>query len=364
MIIAVMLISLCLPAYAAQIDPDAPVTLTLNAKSGSEPVSGMKYSIYRVADADNFPTFTLTSDFAAYPVSLDMIETNDEWLAIAETLAGFVAADNLTPYDTDVTDANGVASYPNAAPQLEHGLYLVIGDTVTIGNKTFKAVPYFVLVPYVDETNDEVVYDVVSNVKISVEELPDTIDRRVIKIWNDAGAPGMRPSFVDVVLICDGEKYETVRLSAENNWRHDWKNLPAGHKWALIEYVPTGYTVVIRLEGITYVVTNSKAPYYPPIIPPPPPVVIITTAPETTVIETKVTEPETRKPETEPETEIETVPETVYVEPDVPETPVIEDPPLQLPQTGMLQWPVPLLGAVGLASTVFGVIKIKNRDDE
>ena len=40
---------------------------------------------------------------------------------------GYVASDNLTPYDTDVTDSDGVASFPNTTDPLEHGLYLVIG---------------------------------------------------------------------------------------------------------------------------------------------------------------------------------------------------------------------------------------------
>ena len=80
LILAVMMISLCLPANAAEIDPDAPVSLTLNVKSGSDPVSGMKYSIYRVADADDFPNLTVTSEFAAYSVSFwNLIPTKNGW---------------------------------------------------------------------------------------------------------------------------------------------------------------------------------------------------------------------------------------------------------------------------------------------
>lgn len=369
---AVMMISLCLPAYAGVIDPEAPVTLTLNVKYGSDPIGGMEFSIYRVADADNFPNITVTPEFTAYSVSFLDLDTNEEWLALAETLAGYVASDNLTPYDTDVTDSDGVASFPNTTDPLEHGLYLVIGKTITINDYTYKAVPYFVFVPYVDELTNEPVYDVVSNVKISIENLPDTIDRRVIKIWNDVGASGFRPVYVEVVLLRDGEPYETVRLNSENNWRHDWIGLPSDHQWSLIEYVPTGYTVSIRLNGITFVVTNSKPPPPPP---PPPPPIIVTTEPEVTTAivtlpESEETKPEPEtKPETEPEpeTEITIAPETIYVDIESPQTAcpedlIIEGP--QLPQTGMLQWPVPLLGFAGLASTVFGIIKIKNRDDE
>ncbi len=358
LILAVMMISLCLPAYAGVFDPDTPLTLTLHVLSDSDPVVGMEYSIYRVADAYNFPTMTLTPEFENYPVSLALIETNEEWAALAETLAAYVESDNLTPYDTGETDSTGVIEFPKTKSELEDGLYLVIGETIQIDRRVHRMAPYFVVVPYVDETTGEPVYDVESIVKIETEILPEVVDRRVIKVWNDQGYYS-RPAYVDVVLLRDGEPYETVRLSAENNWRHDWTDLLAEYRWSLIEHVPSGYTVLIRLQGITFVVTNTK-PFYPPPPPPPPPV-IVTTEPEVTTIIETFTEPETK-----PEPETVTVPETVYIEMEPPETPDIEDPPSpsELPQTGMLQWPVPLLGAAGLASTIFGVIKIKNRDDE
>lgn len=63
-----------------------------------------------------------------------------------------------------------------------------------------------------------------------------------------------------VQLLRDGEVYDTVTLSSDNNWRYTWPELSADHHWQVVEHrTPEDYTVLIEREGITFVMTNTHS---------------------------------------------------------------------------------------------------------
>ena len=69
-----------------------------------------------------------------------------------------------------------------------------------------------------------------------------------------------RPESVEIVLYQDGEAYETVKLSADNNWTYVWKDMPLGFKYAVDELnVAKGYYKQIRSSGYDFTVVNSGA---------------------------------------------------------------------------------------------------------
>ena len=96
----------------------------------------------------------------------------------------------------------------------------------------------------------------------------DTVDRRVIKLWQD-DVQELRPSEVVIELLRDGKLYDTVTLNEKNNWRHTWRDLPEysadGSKiaWRVTERVPKNYTVRITRDGVTFLVTNTYRPGNP-----------------------------------------------------------------------------------------------------
>ena len=96
----------------------------------------------------------------------------------------------------------------------------------------------------------------------------DTVDRRVIKLWQD-DVQELRPSEVVIELLKDGKLYDTVTLNEKNNWRHTWRGLPEynadGSKiaWRVTERVPKNYTVRITRDGVTFLVTNTYRPENP-----------------------------------------------------------------------------------------------------
>ena len=64
-----------------------------------------------------------------------------------------------------------------------------------------------------------------------------------------------------MALLQDGQVYDTVDLTEDNNWRYSWDELDGNSDWTLVETSGnSGYTVSVSLQGLTFVVTNSYSP--------------------------------------------------------------------------------------------------------
>lgn len=83
------------------------------------------------------------------------------------------------------------------------------------------------------------------------------IEVSVQKIWH-CGENESHPDSVEVVLYRDGKKFDTVKLSAANNWSYTWKDLTDEFQWSVDEAsVPSGYTKTVRNNGYSYTITNT-----------------------------------------------------------------------------------------------------------
>ena len=237
------------------------VSAPVSARSNTA-LSGAKFSIARVADADETGELTVRSEFDEF--DLDIRGKNDRrWREMAQTLESYVLRRELTPADSGKTDKTGMLTFPTQGKTLAAGLYLVIGERHTQGGNDYDAEPFFVLLPTQDLENNEWVYDVSANVKFGKTPVPDdgdTVTRKVLKVWDDDGAEDSRPQEITVELLRNGKVYDTVKLSEKNNWRYTWLDLDADARWSVTEKTVSGYTVSITREGITFVVTNTKKP--------------------------------------------------------------------------------------------------------
>ena len=264
--LALLAAVLCLLTSVAQaagsIDLTRKPTLTLTYRDGKTALSGAKFSIYRVADADETGELTVRSEFDEF--DLDIRGKNDRrWREMAQTLESYVLRRELTPADSGKNDKTGMLTFPTQGKMLAAGLYLVIGERHTQGGNDYDAEPFFVLLPTQDLENNEWVYDVSANVKFSKTPVPDdgdTVTRKVLKVWDDDGAENSCPQEITVELLRNGKVYDTVKLSERNNWRYTWLDLDADARWSVTEKTVSGYTVSITREGITFVVTNTKKP--------------------------------------------------------------------------------------------------------
>lgn len=83
----------------------------------------------------------------------------------------------------------------------------------------------------------------------------------VHKVWADNGYPG-RPDTVAVYLLRDGKEYEKVELNKDNQWTYTWDDLDDRYQWSVKEDVPAGYEATYKTEDNRVFITNYKD-YYP-----------------------------------------------------------------------------------------------------
>lgn len=292
LLILMLLISAALlPRHAAAaeaIDPQQPVSLTVTFRSGEVPLADLPFRLYLVATVDPCGELTVTEDFSLFRVDIRG-ENDAAWRALASTLEGYVAQSPIAPIDEGCTDENGQIFFPQRTAQLSQGLYFIPGLRYVQDDYIYEVEPFMVLLP--SAVDDQWVYDLSVQPKYSQPE-DKPMMCHVIKVWNDDGNEAARPAQIVVQLLCNGEVYDTVTLSAANDWRYTWSELSGHARWTVTEQVPENYTVTITREGNCFIVTNTGEP---------------------------------------------------------------PEPGAELPQTGQLWWPVPLLALAGLALLCAGV---------
>ncbi|MBR5453524.1 MAG: Cna B-type domain-containing protein [Clostridia bacterium] len=305
-LLALFLLIATLPTLAADntVDLKAPTSLTISYRENGEAIAGARFDLFCVALLKEKDGYVLSEDYSGVPVDLSDL-SQEKLQSLSETVNVYTQLYKIPPVYSAVTDEEGTAVFS----QLIAGLYLVSGQDFSRGGVRYSSKPFLVFLPAYDSASGEWIYDVTAVPKGESEpDCPDceTVSRKVLKIWCDGKSPN-RPRSITVYLLRDGEVYDTVVLNAENNWRYSWDKLSAKHKWTVAEDVPEGYTVSISLEGITYVILNTGNN-------PPPP-------------------PDTTPPCTNTTT-----------------------PPPDLPQTGQLWWPVPILLIIGIFFVTMGII--------
>lgn len=286
-------------------------TLTLTYAPDEMAIEGVTFRLYRVAEVSQ-------EQVSIHPIEpysgYNVLNGRGDWLSKAATLAAYVARDHLEETAQARTNAAGMFTVTG----LEDGMYLIVGESIWRNGYRYTPVPFLLCLP---NTTDGHSWDQTVSTYAKFERtVPGdaTVQRRVLKVWEDAGNEEVRPESITVDLLADGVVYDTVTLSAGNNWRHHWTGLDAGIQWQVVEREIPGYTVSAEENGITFILTNTLQD------------------------ETDITDPDVPledKPTEDDDTDI-----------------FDEDVPLaDLPQTGQLWWPVPLLALAGMILLILGV---------
>lgn len=95
-------------------------------------------------------------------------------------------------------------------------------------------------------------------------------DLRIVKYWQDGNSLSLRPDHIKVGLYCDGQLVSTATLDASNNWSATYEGLESAHEWTVQEIgVPSGYTVsYTESEDAHFIINTLEAkPNLPPNIP-------------------------------------------------------------------------------------------------
>lgn len=292
-----LLLTLPMQALAAGfLDTGKNTSLTIYNTYNENAIPDVEFKIYHLCTIAANGEFAATDDFRAYAAQLDIRGENDAaWRHLAETLEQDIllgTAGDVQPAATALTDASGKASFASLA----QGLYLVLGTKTEMDGYVYSTAPMVISLPGRSAPGDDWVYDVTAYAK--PEQQPVRMPFEVVKIWKDEGYTSNRPQSISVQLYCDGESYgDPVTLPVDGKWSYTWEALDVNHLWTVEEATVEGYkTPVYEREGNTFIITNT------------------------------------------------------YDEPEPPK----EDP--ELPQTGQLWWPVPVLIAAGLLFIVLGLI--------
>lgn len=293
-------------ATTAALADSTSYSITMNCMYNGSAIPGVTLHIYRVLEKSG-DTYILTSDFSGSGANVKADADNKiNWADVANTLSVYARANSssIIPSDSATTDSSGNCTFSLS----KEGFYLILGDSLAVNGGAYSFSPSLVTLP---DSNGKTA--TTAAVKVSYTSWPpntppedDPINVTVLKVWNDGEQEDLRPDSISVSLLRNDRVFQTVELSKSNNWRYTWNNLSSEYDWSVIENsVPNDYGVSYSQTGNILSITNT---YTTDIIPPEPP---------------KTDEP------------------TI----DIPLEPI---PLARLPQTGLLQWPVPIMAILGI----------------
>lgn len=235
-------------------DPSRQCSLSLVCTYQLKLLQGMPLRIYRVANGTADTGFSLSGSFATIPVSLAGL-TGSGWSTAAASLASYIRPNGIAATASGSTDATGKVLFTG----LSQGLYLVVGDTLKIGINSYFVEPFLIALPGMDQSGAWQ-YDVTSYPKIvdPEEGVPELYDLMVMKQWVDAGTTAKRPDQIDIALLRNGVVYDTHTLTSAENWRYTWTNLSNQYIWSAIETTRLAdYTVKYQRSATTLVIVNT-----------------------------------------------------------------------------------------------------------
>ena len=328
----VILMLFSIAVSAAPVAQTDSCSLTVNFTHNNKPVSGTAFLVYKVASVGSNGKVNPCGKFASYPVILDNLDA-DGLTDAALTLSGYVLRDKIAADYKGITNKEGLVTFPENGGKMTPGMYLVIGDPVDFGSDTLVPKPFIVTLPYQNEETGEYHNNVIAYAKYDV--VPHDggkIKIEVAKVWHNDNKSS-RPAAITVLLLRDGVLYESVKLEASNNWRHKWTELEKGHLWTVVENEVSGYTVRIHNESYVVIINNTDD-----------------TPPDEPTEPTKPTEPTEPTNKTNP---------TGTTNPNDTTKPTEE-----IPNTGMLWWPIYAFSIAGLFLFIIGWALVRKNEYE
>lgn len=240
----------------ALISTEQDCSLSISYCSGGVAFSELPIRLYKIADVSADSRYILTSPFAGSNLNLNGIQTAGEWDIIRSTLEPYILANGVAADCNAATDTEGKASFAALKP----GLYLAITDHAVWAKTTYVFDSALIALPGLG-TDGRWQYQVAVTAKgemIPPIEGDDVTERRVLKLWKGDSGSKTRPTAVEVEIFRNGESYERVTLSEENQWTYTWPVKDDGAEWKVVERnVPTGYTMTVEERELAFVITNT-----------------------------------------------------------------------------------------------------------
>ena len=110
---------------------DEPGHIQLSYTEDGTPLAGDEFRLYYIADYVD-GEYLLLDEFIGCGVSFDGLST-EKWSEISKDLDNYIAEKGISPVQVGVTDTRGRILFMN----LKGGLYLINGDSIKVGEKTY-----------------------------------------------------------------------------------------------------------------------------------------------------------------------------------------------------------------------------------
>ena len=182
--IVLLVLSVSIPALAMPaIDTSKVGSITINVDSAYGAVSGVGFSVYKVASVTSSGSYTLTTGtngFSGSGVVLSSLTTASLAEKAAKTLKKYTVANGITG-SSGTTNSSGSVAFTN----LTLGYYLVVQTTV-VGTDTISD-PFLVAVPMRNTAETDWIYDVVSYPKAEIHYYDDESGAILLEKVNDEG---------------------------------------------------------------------------------------------------------------------------------------------------------------------------------
>lgn len=237
------------------IDRAATGTLSIDLKYGSTNLSGGVFDLYYVANLNDSPvlSYMLTSNFAEAAtrdgVDINSVKTASQLENTASVLKKYISNAKKA---ASVTTQNGTASVSGLAL----GVYLVVQSGAPVNYSA--ASPFLVYIPMTNASGTGWDYDYTATPKVSyIPPFSNTVNVQVVKVWDDTGNESKRPASIEAGLYRNGTLYDTQTLSAANSWKYVWNNMSSDYSWAVSEInVPDNYFCLVNQSGQQWTLTN------------------------------------------------------------------------------------------------------------
>lgn len=317
------------------IDRTADVSLEIFCNDGGKGLPNAQFKIYQVATlTDRWGTMALTGNFSGL-LDEDKLNSPDvDWTTVLNTIVSNMSGTGIQPEATIVTAGTGKdkghatyapeSVYDNAGNNTKQGLYLVVGNSHDNeeNDLRYHEQPFLVMLPNRPLVVDGKVFTEKWDYSVFVDNckhVPEDIDKVIVyKDWDLHGYHSAQPSYITVRLYAvdeDGveKEVDSKRLSAANDWSYTWTQLDHSYIWRVREDPVPGFK---------------------------PPTVSKPNLPAT-------------------QSDLRAIKEyVIYI------TNEYIVPPKELPQTGLLWWPVPVLLTAGMLFVLVGLIRRRGEKRE
>lgn len=240
-----------------QISPNQNCTLTVAYGYNGLVFKDVPVKLYKIADVSADFQYSLTSSFRSSDLVLNGVSSASEWNMIRTTLGAHIVANHIEATSSAVTDAEGKISVSSLKP----GLYLAVPGQVIQNDAHYLFDSALIALPGLG-TDGKWQYQVTVTAKAEVLP-PITPDEetefKILKLWKGDTGRADRPKRVEVEIFRNGISYQTVVLSAENQWSYSWKAPADNAQWLVVERnIPSGYSVTVEKKETSFVLTNVR----------------------------------------------------------------------------------------------------------